>query len=127
MNTKLKREHTIQGSTFHSGSFCWDLETLIESCKYAVDLHVKGLPSAFLKEIGFCSPSFLYPYQFPRIYSCLLFLMTTENISNACDLNKCSSLKHNLLFSKLGPRKTLQSLLRQLILYIPHSSRSDAR
>lgn len=110
----------------HLASFCRELETLVGSCKCAVDLHVKGLPSTFLKEIGFCFQSFLYPYQFLRIYSCLLFSMTTENISNVCDLNECSSLKHNLLFSKLGPKKTFQSQLCQLILYIPHSSRSDA-
>lgn len=122
---KLKRGPYHPGS--HPVSFCCDLEILIRSYKYAVDLHGKGLLSTFLKEIGFCFQSFLHPYQFLRIYSCLLFLTTTENISNVCNLNECWLLKHNLLPSKLDPKETLQSQIYQLILYAPHSSRSGAQ
>lgn len=61
---KIKLKCGLYHPCSHPGSFCCDLDMLIKSYKYAVDLHVKGVLSTFLKEIGSCFQSFFIVINF---------------------------------------------------------------
>lgn len=52
--------------------------------------------------------------------------MAVENTSNACHKNECCLLKHNFLFSNLGPNKTSESILSIDILHTTFG-REDAQ